>query len=369
MSVDDEWDQFVSGGVMVEQKKQVFLKEDVPEPSPLHVSTRTIIAFLNTHVENYLQLFWDIPITPYISPEAGVVQKQTKFNSETPEQRDAILHKLSQVKEHVKQKIILQIDKPNGRVKFKDNRKISIGISSKDLLEPKETRAFFNTLVMIVRLRIDGEFKEFHTKLFNTGKVEIPGIKHPDTFLQIMDFLVGFLQPFFSIPLQYNKDEIESVLVNSNFDCNYYIQLEKMHEILVHKYQIQAIYDPCNYPGIQCSFYYYAGQINQTGIQHMTESKKYKKESKLHPETIRISFMIFRTGSVLIVGKIKNDEIKEDIYRYLVQMFKEEYPEICAPATFDGSQVKKKKKGKKRKLFYRWTDKDSPDLVACPAAT
>jgi hypothetical protein len=360
MSVDDDWDQFVSGKSILEEKdkdKCVLLEEDVPTPTPLYVSTRTKIAFLNTHVDNYLQLFWDIPITPYLSQQIGVIQKQTKFNSETPEQRDEILNKLSQVKEYKRQKIIMQIDKPNGRVKFKDNRKISIGLCSKDLLEPtKDTRAFFNTLVMIVRLQVNGAFKEFHTKLFNTGKVEIPGIKDSETFLQIMDFLVTFLQPFFNIPLKYNNDEIESVLVNSNFDCNYFIQLEKMHEILMTKYQIQAIFDPCHYPGIQCSFYYYDGQINQTGIQHVSDSKKYKKESKLHPDTIRISFMIFRTGSVLIVGKIKNDNIKEDIYQYLVQLFRNEYPYVCAPLNSDGVQVKKKKKMKKRKLFYRWMD-------------
>ena len=42
-----------------------------------------------------------------------------------------------------------------------------------------------------------------------------------------------------------------------------------MFDILRQKYKIQAIYDPCSYPGIQCKFYYnnYIGDNTQTGIQ------------------------------------------------------------------------------------------------------
>ena len=48
-------------------------------------------------------------------------------------------------------KIIVHIDNPDGRVKFKDIRKISIGINSKDLLfsRIKDKSAFYNCFVVL----------------------------------------------------------------------------------------------------------------------------------------------------------------------------------------------------------------------------
>lgn len=299
-----------------------------------------------------MKLFWDIPLTPYLSPQMGVVKKTTKINSDTIEKRDEVLNKLSQVNEFIRQKIILKTDKTNKRAKFKDSRKISIGISAKDLIHPNKNKlAFFNCIGMNVRLQLENRiFQEYHVKLFNTGKVEIPGIKENTVFIQLMDFLIQYLQPFFDHPLQYDENNIQNVLVNSNFNCGFFINQEKLDSILRNKYNLQSLYDPCRYPGVQGTFYYYNGREIQTGIQSKHDSKKYKKEPKMTTNTIKISFMIFRTGSVLIVGKIKNDEIKEDIYNYLVKILRDEYSSICCPTPFH-LEKKKNKSGYKAKKF------------------
>ena len=60
-----------------------------------------------------------------------------------------------------------------------------------------------------------------------------------------------------------------------------------------------------------------------------------------------ISFMIFRTGSVLIVGKSEEFIIRR-VYEYLIEIFKNEYDEIYTEA----SQIIKPDKIKRVKKFY-----------------
>ena len=48
---------------------------------------------------------------------------------------------------------------------------------AKDILSyrGKKRGAFYNCFVIILRIKIDNAFQEIHVKIFNTGKMEIPG--------------------------------------------------------------------------------------------------------------------------------------------------------------------------------------------------
>ena len=56
--------------------------------------------------------------------------------------------------------------------------------------------------------------------------------------------------------------------------------------------------------------------------------------------------MIFRTGSVLIVGKC-NEEVIHAIYAYLNGIFEADFAEIVDASTAAPTEVKKEKKVKK----------------------
>ena len=247
--------------------------------------------------------------------------------------------------------IITHIDNPNGRTKFKDIRKISIGISKKDLMSyrSKKKSAFYNCFVLILRLKIntkDSEYvyKEYHVKVFNTGKLEIPGIQNEESFNMILSEIINILQPFYEDKLMYQENTTETVLINSNFNCGFFINREALYDILVYKYKIQSIYDPCSYPGIQSKFYYNPDIGIQTGIQISEENKNLYKNVK------DISFMIFRTGSVLIVGKC-DEYILRIIYEFLKNILNNEYKQICQKNnmsncnanTFQNNKIKVKK--------------------------
>ena len=316
--------------------------KDSPVATNIYISTKTKISYLNQEV-NLKDIFWNIPVIPYSEPKTGVIKKQIKINSLTQEELDLVQDKLKNEK-YFEEHVITSIKNPNGRIKFKDIRKISIGISKKDIMSYrcKKKSAFYNCFVLILRIKMDQVYKEFHAKIFNTGKLEIPGIQTDEAFKRTLEVIIEILQPHFSEKLEYQKDATETVLINSNFNCGYYINRETLFDILKYKYNIQSIYDPCSYPGIQCKFYYNPDVGIQTGSQISEENKaKYKN---IH----EVSFMIFRTGSVLIVGKC-DENVLLIIYEFLKNLLSTEYTKIGQKRTKDELLINKDKKKKIRK--------------------
>ena len=205
----------------------------------------------------------------------------------------------------------------------------------------KKKQAFYNCFVMIIRIKIDGLFKEFHIKVFNTGKLEIPGVQSEQMFEIVLQNIITILQPFSETIITY-KQTSDTVLINSNFNCGFYINREVLYDLLKYKYHIHAIYDPCSYPGIQCKFYFNNDVVSQSGIQITNENKdKYTNITE-------VSFMIFRTGSVLIVGMCEEDVLIE-IYNFLKLMLLAEFENVCQGLLDCNHNLLKDKKKKIRK--------------------
>jgi TATA-box binding protein (TBP) (component of TFIID and TFIIIB) len=301
-----------------------------PEPLPLYISTKSIITYFNTPID-INRVFWNLKVSPYNTPEECVIKKEIKLTSQSMEEVEEIDRKIAEIP-YVKVKVITHLNNPDGRIKFKDVRKIIVGLSKKDITScrMKEKGAFYNCLVLIMRIRMEGEknFREIHVKVFNTGKIEIPGKQNEVVLQYILDKLIGYIQPLVDDTLTFQDSTPETVLINSNFNCQFYINREKMFSILRSKYRVQCWYDPCCYPGIRC---------------------KYNDEEN---NLKNVSFMIFRTGSVLIVGKCNEDGIYT-IYDFVKNILKTEYTNIYQPLTeIEASSIIIKKKSIRKKKIY-----------------
>jgi hypothetical protein len=346
LSIDDEWNKYISEGYEEEEMAESLVDMgDAPVSSEIYISTKSKIAYLDKEID-LKRVFWSVPVAPYSTASNCVIKKQMKFNSLTEEE-------LQDIQDHLKtetcfeEQVITSINNPNGRIKFKDIRKVSIGISKKDILSyrSKKKSAFYNCFVLILRLRIEsGIFKEFHVKVFNTGKLEIPGIQNDAIFDEVLKNIILILQPHIDDKLGYLQKS-DTILINSNFNCGFYINREVLFNLLKFKYNIQAIYDPCSYPGIQCKFYYNPDEEVQTGYKKQGADETLKKK-------IEISFMIFRTGSILIVGMC-DDEVLYKIYEFLKTLLKDEYQKINQPALLNENRtVKDKKKKIRRRVIH-----------------
>lgn len=352
---DDFNDEIISNAepAIINPKHNVTVKGLIPKCSPLNISTKTKIAYLNVPID-LIQVFWQIPVLPYHEPNDGVVKKQMKFNSNTPEEVAEILQNKS-LYNYVDDYVINQIDNPDGRVKFKDIRKISIGICKKDITSYrcKRKSAFYNCFALILRILHNDAYKEIHVKVFNTGKLEIPGSKDLTILDKVLTLLVKILTPIVikktihTDELRCLDDKSETVMINSNFSCGYYINREKLYKLLKYKYKINSNYDPCSYPGIQCEFYYDSLILTkeQPGIQPSQERSGAISITK-------VSFMIFRTGSVLIVGKC-SEEMLYQIYEFLCNIFEVEYDEIkwINPEKISNNKLKEKPRKMRKKLI------------------
>ena len=341
--IDKEWESFMGGNEIEEVVRDVEPIGEMPEPSEIYISTQSKLGFLNSAID-IKTTFWDIPITPYWKPEEGILKKQIKFVSSNMEELESIQEKLSQY-ECKEQQVITHINNPEGKIKFKDIRKLSIGISKKDILNyhSRKKSAFYNCFVIIMRIKYT-EFREVHVKIFNTGKIEIPGIQSNEMYIYVLEKLVEILRKHCNMPeVTYNVSS-ETILINSNFSVGFYIDREVLYKILRTKYHIECVYDPCSYPGIQCKYYF------EKELVDCEDDEQIRGITGMHTsdDLISVSFMIFRTGSVLIVGKC-NGKILMHIYEYLKEIFKAEYLNIVQTETI---VVKEKTKKVRKKTIY-----------------
>jgi TATA-box binding protein (TBP) (component of TFIID and TFIIIB) len=362
--IHTELDGTLTGNVLTEETK--------PKCTPIYVSTKTKISYLSKPVDIH-SVFWQIPVLKYAIPKEGAIKKQMKFSTTDPVELAEIQTRLKQEVACVNEFVIEHIENPEGRIKFKDQRKVSIGLCKKDIVSYriKQKRAFFNCFVVILRV-IDEEdeaksFKEMHVKVFNTGKLEIPGVKTDAMLHKVQTLLVQILKPILGEDLDFQRDHCETVLINSNFKCGYYINRDALYHLLKYKYRINCNYDACSYPGIQCKFFYVQGMKlgEQTGQQplHFTgdETNKHKKarnDTKPHYE---ISFMIFRTGSVLIVGKC-NEDVLHEIYDFIRTMLETEYMTIGKCLVSNDASLEKKRVPKVRRKTLIFNESGSQKI-------
>ena len=325
----------------------------IPICEDLYISTTTKVLFLNCPIDIQC-IFWKIPIIDYWKSSNGVLKKQIKIVSSTKEEFDNYKSKLEGIN-YYNENIIKQIDNPTARrIKFKDERKITIGISKKDIMtcRGKVKNAFYNCFAIIMRFKFEDSFREIHVKVFNTGKMEIPGVLNDAILSIVKKMVLELLNPFANQQLYFlENDKENNVLINSNFNCGFYINRDKLYSILrSSKYNIETAYDPCSYPGIKCKFYFNMDQdfdlekqTGQVGIEDRNMKMSELGDAKKYTE---VSFMVFRTGSCLIVGNC-TEKILRFVYSFIKKVLHDEYYNINVNNTDTDVKIKKEKIRKK----------------------
>jgi TATA-box binding protein (TBP) (component of TFIID and TFIIIB) len=335
MDCDLAWESFLkNGNIDIYNRDNEDLKKnkeevkDIPKCNELYISTKTKIGYLDSPID--LGIFWKIPLLNFCKQDNGIIKKQIKLTLTNNED-------IKQLQNHTKDLRCVSIEKISykqiNKDTFKDVRKISIGLSNKDITKSRSKKkgAFYNCFVLIMRLFYDNQYREVHIKVFNTGKLEIPGIKDSDLFKLVIKNLTTLLSETTGKQINYIIDSTSTVLVNSNFNCNYYIRREKLLTILKEKYNLNTSYDPCSYPGIICKFYYNRNVDKQDGKEPLTKNE----------DILKISCMIFRTGSILIVGKCKDNELY-NIYDFFKHLLETEYNEIYQISSEKENKIEKK---------------------------
>ena len=318
----------------------------VPDPSPLHISTKSKIAFFDQPID--LSLFWDIPLIHLYDRKMGVVKKERNMITTSVKEYNSLMERIRSTPNTYN--IPLSSNDLSISNVFYDKRKISIGMCSKDLPTMKKKKklevdvvgetadnhkphcgsgysgsrkstggVFNNCMVLVIRMYLDIEeqksiytsfvkgddgsssagegegyqkeilqycnhtccfenmtpqesldelqkkkydgdvenfvAREYHIKIFSSGRVKIPGIQHPRSFYRLLKYLQLLFYPFVGRLMDIHVIKT-NILVNSDFRANFCINRDKLYKKLLYQYNIHAIFDSCNYHGIQMKIYY-----------------------------------------------------------------------------------------------------------------
>jgi hypothetical protein len=344
-NIDDEWESYLQDTRMgvdtsiVTEPPSVndssYIPIKLPKCEELYISTTTKVLYLNQEID-INNVFWKIPVNEYWRPEQGVIKKQMKIVSRTKEEYKSYTDKLSRLNYYTEH-VIKSIDNPTARRnKFKDERKITIGVSKRDIMNcrGKVKNAFYNCFALILRFVYNEKFHEIHVKMFNTGKMEIPGIINEELLINAKQMIIELLSNILTTHVEFVDSEKESnVLINSNFNCGFYINRDKLYSMLRSKYNIESAFDPCSYPGVKCKFYYNNEIIDddaQSGSVMIDDHSKKISELNDTSKYTEVSFMVFRTGSCLIVGNC-SERVLRIVYAFIKKMLQFEYLDICVP--------------------------------------
>lgn len=323
--LDEQWEQFLAGEEINKEEEETLCNEDElnKKCKELYISTKTKITYLENEVD-LENLFWKLPILDYVSQNNGIIKKQMKFTCNTKEEFEEF-EKIKNKQKNVEIVTINNIDDPNGHIKFKYVCKVNIGLCKKDVIsyKTKKRGAFYNCFVCIMRVFFEGEYKEVNIKIFNTGRMSFPGMLSDKLMYKSLSILMDIFKDN-GYETNYVKNRVETVLINSNFNCGFYINRNNLNDILKKNYKLNVSYDPCSYPGIQCKY--------------MIEQYK-------------VSFMIFRTGSVLIVGKC-SEEILYKVYNFIKKILISEYKNIVSISKIQEKEKKRHVTKVKRKIIY-----------------
>lgn len=341
MTLNDEWLNFLQGGEMASMPSLPAKFTDIRK-SELHISTKTILISLSTSFD-LVSIFWNMYVLDYHVLKEGVIKKQAKITTNSLEETREVEKRCQQESErgiYITETIV-------ENTKDKNVRKLNIGLCKKDVMAFNKKNyvskgAFSNAFVFTMRIRNLDAYQEVHIKMFQNGKIEIPGMKCLEPVKKAVHLLLTLIHSNEVVV----PSQMMPILINSNFNCGFEVNRDVLYDILQKKYRITAYYDQCSYPGIQCKYYFY-GDCNELTMEGLLPGQRHP----LHPSSkaaanaaniFEMSFFIFRTGNVLIVGRC-NEDVLQTIFEYISEILVNER-EKCAVSVNTGIKEKRQKK-------------------------
>lgn len=291
----------------------------------LRISTMVVTADLGTtiHLQRLMELFHERAI-PLTWPAEGFLKVEYKpIIMAKPDATPAELQK--------------------AKAKAKAQEKIVVGTCSRDELtkRKKSKNIFFNQSTLVVRRQYtktaDGQpvYKEVNIKLFKNGGIQMTGIPS-DSFAQetlawLAKELALFSQPVLEGEAKPHKYNIQ--LINSDYHINGNINREKLHEILIGRYNLFSSFESTIYQGCDTKYFY-----NESAPPGSTEGVCPCGDSicvgngdgRTLGQCKEITISPFHTGSIIITGARRFEQI-DKAYVFINKILKEHAREIIKP--------------------------------------
>jgi len=201
---------------------------------------------------------------------------------------------------------------------------INKGINDKKLSKKKleSKKYFYNQLTLHIHNSLKKN-KRVNVKIFNNGRIQMTGINSDLVGITTMEIVLKeFIQlsnkcDIFSDINILQIGDLETVLINSDFDIHSEVDRESLHRSIVDNGYLSS-YEPCNYPGVNIKYYYNPLKRN-FGIcdcENPCNGKGLKDTCK------KITIAVFKSGKIIITGGRSKYHI-QTAYEFITEFIQE----------------------------------------------
>jgi TATA-box binding protein (TBP) (component of TFIID and TFIIIB) len=191
---------------------------------------------------------------------------------------------------------------------------------SKKKLESK--KYFYNQLTLHIHNSLKKN-KRVNVKIFNNGRIQMTGINSDlvgsttmEIVLKEFNKLSNKSDIFSDINILQIGD-LETVLINSDFDIHHEVDRENLHRAIVDNGYLSS-YEPCNYPGVNIKYYYNPLKRN-FGI---CDCEKHCNGKGLNDTCKKITIAVFKSGKIIITGGRSKYHI-QTAYEFITEFIQE----------------------------------------------
>jgi len=358
-------DIFLEEGKQI-QKENIFKKKEVtdyPKPTKYRISTMTMITSFNCNinlevVSRYFKL--DNKIISMVYGDKPVKSMNIKKNNRPFFNQATIIVKLDPLK-NINIKIFI-----NGKIQMTGVKKKVDGEAALQLIMEKLKKT---NGIIPVKYLLDSQLIKYYLELIDEQYIdeifyELNKDNKPvlmrDELLKIIYEKKGEDIGIYAESIEdlsvIKIENIDIVLINSDFNINFKIKRNNLFSILSKDYNIVTRYEPGIYPGVNSKYYW-----NKDYVGYEYEGKCYctkkcigKGKGNGNGDCKKITIAAFQSGSVIITGAREILHI-EKAKNFINRVFRENYElikKVDAPFIEKVKEQKPKKYIKSSDIIY-----------------
>lgn len=181
---------------------------------------------------------------------------------------------------------------------------VSKGDNGKKPSKKNKSRKYFYNQLTIHVFNKTKENNRINVKIFNNGRVQMTGINNEFQGQETVNILckefnsLNEKEKYFDTEDSIQSiEDLETVLINSDFDIGFPIDRESLHRAIVESGYYSS-YEPCSYPGVNIK--YYRNPLRQNfGICDCEKPCNGKGKDYTCK---RITIAVFKSGKIIITG-------------------------------------------------------------------
>ena len=217
-----------------------------------------------------------------------------------------------------------KLDINNNILYIEYGSEINKGYNTKKISDKKKEnkKYFYNQLTLHIYNKLK-ENQRVNVKIFNNGRIQMTGIKSDLIGITTMKILISELNKLSDKNDIFNEKQIlqigdlETVLINSDFDIKREINREFLHRTIVDNGYLSS-YEPCSYPGVNIKYYFNPFKKN-FGI---CDCDKPCNGKGLNNTCKKITIAVFKSGKIIITGGRNKNHI-QTAYEFITEFIKE----------------------------------------------